>query len=102
MRRRRFLDIAIPERFVLEFLTDTGEWLDHGLYDADSFERGDDGTYACLGHGSPLYLRCRAPGRQRDLRHRRQWRPVHVPARPLSRRRLQLTVDLQRRRFENQ
>ena len=31
MRRRRFLDIAIPERFVLEFLTDTGEWLDHGL-----------------------------------------------------------------------
>jgi len=58
LTRRRFLDIAMPERFVLEFLTDTGEWLDHGLYDAANFERSDDGTYACLGVGSPLYLRC--------------------------------------------
>jgi spore coat protein CotH len=48
----------MPERFVLEFLTDTGEWLDHSPYDADSFDRGDDGTYMCLDHGSPLYLRC--------------------------------------------
>ena len=49
----------MPERFVLEFLTGGGEWLDHGLFHASLFGRNDDGTYVCSGHGgSPLFLRC--------------------------------------------
>lgn len=59
MGKRKYKDIAMPEAFVLEFLTSDGEWMDHGLFRADQFGRDDDGTYVCAGHGgSPLFLRC--------------------------------------------
>lgn len=54
-----FAKVEMPERFVLEFLTGTGEWMDWGLFDAALFEREADGSYVCIGHGgSPLILRC--------------------------------------------
>jgi hypothetical protein len=57
-RRRRYIDVEMPERFVLEVLTPQGEWLDWGLYDSSSFVRLRDGTYLSATEGSPLYLRC--------------------------------------------
>jgi hypothetical protein len=56
---RRFRDIERPERFILKAPTVDGGWIDHGLYAADLFDRLEDGTYVCAGHGgSPLFLRC--------------------------------------------
>lgn len=58
MSHRKYLDIDMPERFVLECLTETGTWIDWGLYDAKAFERRDDGTYVSGSDSSPLFLRC--------------------------------------------
>lgn len=54
----RFVDIEMPEHFVLECLTAEGEWIDWGLYRADRFQRQDDGAYLCSEDGSPTWLRC--------------------------------------------
>ena len=55
----KFIDITMPDQFVLEVPTDEGGWIDHGLFRAADFDRLDDGAYLCAGHGgSPLYLRC--------------------------------------------
>ena len=49
----------MPTAFVLETLTRSGEWIDHGLYRADQFTVNEDGSYLCSGDGgSPLFLRC--------------------------------------------
>jgi hypothetical protein len=37
MSHPRYRDIDMPERFVLECLTDTGAWIDSGLYHAEAF-----------------------------------------------------------------
>jgi hypothetical protein len=56
---RRYVDIEMPDEFVLEVTDDNGEWIDWGLYLARDFERKPDGAYLCAGHGgSPLWLRC--------------------------------------------
>lgn len=54
----QFIDIEMPEEFVLESLTPDGGWIDWGLYRAGDFERGEDGLYVAQGFGSPLWLRC--------------------------------------------
>lgn len=57
---RRYLDIVMPDDFILEVPdeSDAG-WVDHGRYQARLFDRLEDGTYVCAGHGgSPLFLRC--------------------------------------------
>lgn len=48
----------MPARFVLEYLTPDGEWMDWGLFGADDFQRQSDGAYLNAGEGSPLWLRC--------------------------------------------
>jgi hypothetical protein len=54
-----FIDIDMPEAFELETPTESGEWIVWGGYEAWMFDRLDDGTYVCAGHGgSPLFLRC--------------------------------------------
>ncbi len=54
----KFIDITMPDQFVLEVPTDEGGWIDHGLFQAKVFGRLDDGAYLCAGHGgSPVYLR---------------------------------------------
>ena len=55
---RRYRPIDMPDRFVLEVLTDEGEWIDSGLYAAADFAVSDDGAYVCQGAGSPMWLRC--------------------------------------------
>ena len=55
----KFIDITMPDQFVLEVPTEQGSWIDHGLFRASDFDRLDDGAYLCAGHGgSPVYLRC--------------------------------------------
>ncbi len=54
----RFIDIEMPEEFVLECLTADGSWIDWGLYRAEEFERQEDGAYLNAMDGSPLWLRC--------------------------------------------
>jgi len=54
----RFIDIDMPEEFVLECLTPDGGWVDWGLYRAEDFERQEDGAYLNAMDGSPLWLRC--------------------------------------------
>ncbi len=39
----RFLDVDMPNQFVLECLDTHGEWIDWGLYRAAEFERQEDG-----------------------------------------------------------
>lgn len=54
-----FLDIEMPDSFVLECLTSNGLWIDWGLYASSMFDHSPDGTYVCSGWGgSPLFLRC--------------------------------------------
>ena len=54
-----FLDLELPERFVLEGQDHEGDWLDLGLFEASAFARTGDGIYVCAGHGgSPVILRC--------------------------------------------
>jgi hypothetical protein len=55
---RRYRDVVMPDRFVLECLTETGDWIAWGHYTADDFDRDHDGTYVGRTDGSPLYLRC--------------------------------------------
>jgi hypothetical protein len=56
--QRPFLDIEMPDEFVLEALTATGDWIDWAKCRASEFERLDDGAYVCQGEGSPIWLRC--------------------------------------------
>lgn len=41
----------MPEAFELETPTESGEWIVWGGYEAWMFDRLDDGTYICAGHG---------------------------------------------------
>lgn len=59
LSEHRFLDVEMPERFVLEFRNQHGEWMDWALLQAADFGRNDDGAYVCSGHGgSPVFIRC--------------------------------------------
>lgn len=54
-----YLDIDMPDSFILEGKAGDGSWLDWGLFPRDMFVRDEDGTYICAGHGgSPVFLRC--------------------------------------------
>ncbi len=58
-KMRSFIEIAMPARFDLECLDGDGAWTHWGRYEARLFDRLDDGSYLCAGHGgSPTYLRC--------------------------------------------
>jgi len=45
----KFIDIAMPEQFVLEVPTEADGWIDHGVFRAADFDRLDDGSYLCAG-----------------------------------------------------
>jgi hypothetical protein len=48
----------MPRRFILEFQTDDGEWMDWGAYPRRLFERLPDGSYICGADASPVLIRC--------------------------------------------
>ncbi len=53
-----FIDIDMPDEFVLECLTADGSWIDWGLYRAEDFEHQEDRAYLSAIEGSPMWLRC--------------------------------------------
>ena len=53
-----YLEVELPERFALEFRTDSGEWVTEAICLADRFERLADGSYICSEYSSGLWLRC--------------------------------------------
>lgn len=55
----RYLALDLPPTFILEIRSEAGIWSEWGAYRAKDFERLEDGTYVCAGHGgSPTWLRC--------------------------------------------
>lgn len=56
----KFIDIAMPDRFVLEVLQSGEGWVEEALYRGGDFTRLEDGSYYTQrgGTGTPLYLRC--------------------------------------------
>jgi hypothetical protein len=60
MTRKRYLDVEMPERFMLQIRDESARWLQWGVYWAKHFSRREDGTYLCAGtpYGSPTWIRC--------------------------------------------
>jgi hypothetical protein len=56
--RDRYLEVEMPRRFILEFQTDDGDWMDWGAYPRRLFERKADGSYICGADASPVLIRC--------------------------------------------
>lgn len=53
-----YLDVEMPERFELQFLSERGEWMGEALCSASDFDRLDNGAYVYSGGGSGLWIRC--------------------------------------------
>lgn len=58
MTGKRYLDLDLPEHFMLQIKTEQGEWWEQAVCRADQFARLDDDTYICRSVGSPIWLRC--------------------------------------------
>ncbi len=56
--RDRFLDLELPERFVLQFETPDGTWMDEAVCLQRQFVRNADGSYLCTSSSSALWIRC--------------------------------------------
>ena len=58
--RDRFLEVELPEHFVVEVVMDNGGWRGGNSYLQEDCEQLDDGSYICGGRGggSPQALRC--------------------------------------------
>ncbi|MGH2974104.1 MAG: hypothetical protein ACRDLL_04450 [Solirubrobacterales bacterium] len=54
----RYLEVEMPKRFILEFRTEDGGWMDWGAYPRRLFARQPDGSYVCSGHSSTVWIRC--------------------------------------------
>jgi 5'-deoxynucleotidase YfbR-like HD superfamily hydrolase len=56
---QKFVEVDLPDRFVVEVPSRDGGWIDYGKFARDRFSRLEDGSYLCAGEGwSPFYLRC--------------------------------------------
>jgi len=53
-----FLDVEMPTFFRLDVQLADGSWIDDRFCDRRNFERQPDGSYVCVGIGSPVFLRC--------------------------------------------
>ncbi len=54
----RYLDVEMPERFVLQFRTNGDEWMDEASCREEEFERLEDGSYVSTPGGSIVWIRC--------------------------------------------
>lgn len=48
----------MPERFLLQVLSEDGDWVDEAICLARRFERLADGSYICSEFSSGLWIRC--------------------------------------------
>jgi hypothetical protein len=53
-----YLQINMPERFLLQFQLENGSWMDEAICLRRRFERLDDGSYICSEFSSGLWIRC--------------------------------------------
>lgn len=53
----RYLEIPMPERFMLEFQLEDGTWMDEALCCRADYERNPDGSYYVPGHSGSLWIR---------------------------------------------
>jgi len=58
MSDKRYLDLDMPEHFLLEFRADDGTWIEEARCRRDEFERLDDGAYISSSGGSATWIRC--------------------------------------------
>jgi len=59
LARPEYLEVEMPDGFILETLEDSESWLEWGRYRREHFDRLPDGSYVCSGHGgSPTWIRC--------------------------------------------
>jgi hypothetical protein len=54
---RRYLEVEMPDRFVLEFQRPDGDWMDEAFCSPQDFVRNDDGSYLCSDGGTGLWIR---------------------------------------------
>lgn len=54
----RYLEVEMPERFLLQFMTEDGSWMDEAICLRRRFERLEDGSYICSEFSSGLWIRC--------------------------------------------
>jgi hypothetical protein len=54
---QRYLEVPMPEWFVLEFQRADGTWIDEAFCTAQDFCRNDDGSYLRSDGGSGLWIR---------------------------------------------
>ena len=53
-----YLEVKMPERFLLQFRLDDGSWMDEAVCLRRRFERLDNGSYLCSEFSSGLWIRC--------------------------------------------
>lgn len=54
----RFLDLDLPEHFMLQFRTKSGGWMEEAVCLAEHAKRLDDGSYAVGTDGIGIMFRC--------------------------------------------
>ena len=54
----RYLEIAMPEHFLLEFQAEDGTWIEEAHCLSREVERLEDGSYICSSGGSATWIRC--------------------------------------------
>jgi hypothetical protein len=53
-----YLEVKMPERFLLQFRLKDGSWMDEAVCLRRRFERLDNGSYICSEFSSGLWFRC--------------------------------------------
>jgi hypothetical protein len=53
-----YLEVKMPERFLLQFRLEDGSWMDEAVCLRRRFERLDNGSYICSEFSSGLRIRC--------------------------------------------
>lgn len=58
MTGKRYLDLDLPERFMLQFRTQGGDWMEEAVCLAAHANRLEDGSYAIGTDGTGIMIRC--------------------------------------------
>lgn len=67
--KRPYLDVPMPDWFVLECECDDGTWIDQAFCTPENFCRNADGSYLCSDGGSGLWIRALALHRDGVIDH---------------------------------
>lgn len=58
MCSKRYLDVRMPEHFLLETQAKDGDWIEEARCRRAEFERDEDGAYISASGGSATWIRC--------------------------------------------